>query len=249
MDRIIHKMARSSLYKIYFLAHNKSEKVCKKGEGDMHNLNTAKISSRSRLLDLVDKELLIEILKAFTRATGLTANIVDVKGRSIFNKKDAQKNCTFCQLIWKLENKKGIHRCADAYARAGKQAALFNEPYIFRCPGGLIEWAAPLIVEGEHLGSIICGQVLMWEPEEFFWIELENMNRSLTDDFEPLYNAAKELQVVSGDKVQGAANLLAIVANHIVSTAWERRRQEKEIALQRLLLNEEIQTRKSLEKN
>lgn len=88
----------------------------------------------------------------------------------------------------------------------------------------------------------------MWEPEEFFWIELENMNRSLTDDFEPLYNAAKELQVVSGNKVQGAANLLAVVANHIVSTAWERRRQEKEIALQKLLLNEEIQTRKSLEK-
>lgn len=61
----------------------------------MHNLNTAKISSRSRLLDLVDKELLIEILKAFTRATGLTANIVDVKGRSIFNKKMPRKIVLF----------------------------------------------------------------------------------------------------------------------------------------------------------
>ena len=190
-------------------------------------------STRAYLLQLVDKNLLVEILNAFTNVTGLTANIVDTEGRSIFSKADAQINCSFCQLIWKLEKQKGVQRCKGAYARAGKQAALFNEPYIFRCPGGLVEWAAPIIVDGEHLGSVICGQVLMWEPEEFFWIELEEMNRVLTDDFEPLFKAAKELQVVSGEKVQSAASLLSIMANYI--------------ELQQALLNDEIATRKSLE--
>ena len=41
----------------------------------------AKLSKRDQLLDIVDKELLIKILNAFTKATDLTANIVDIQGR------------------------------------------------------------------------------------------------------------------------------------------------------------------------
>src|SRR5665647_344392 len=91
--------------------------------------NFGVLSSRAYLLQLVDKEVMKEILDAFTMVTGMTANIVDVEGHSIFAKKDAQKNCKFCQLIWKMEKEKGIHRCVGSYARAGKQAAIFDEPY------------------------------------------------------------------------------------------------------------------------
>ena len=135
--------------------------------------------TRAHLLQLVDKNLLVEILNAFTNVTGLTANIVDTAGRSIFSKADAQINCSFCQLIWKLEKQKGIQRCKGAYARAGKQAALFNEPYIFRCPGGLVEWAAPIIVDGEHLGSVICGcspmilTCCLRPPRSFRWCRVK----------------------------------------------------------------------------
>lgn len=207
----------------------------------------AKASNRRRLVELVEKDVLKNLLDAFTNATGLTANIVDTEGHSIFSKADAQKNCKFCQLIWELQKQKGIKRCTGAYARAGKQAALFGQPYIFRCPAGLIEWAAPIIIDGEHLGSIICGQVLMWEPEDFFWIELKQFNKSLTDDFEPLIEAAKELKVVSGKKVQSAADLLFVTANYIMKAGWESLRYRQESALQQSRLNEEIQNRKALE--
>ncbi|MFZ3172436.1 MAG: PocR ligand-binding domain-containing protein [Carboxydocellales bacterium] len=203
--------------------------------------------SRNRLLELVDKGVLKNILNAFTKATGLTANIVDTEGRSIFSKADAQKNCKFCQMIWQLQRDKGLQRCRGAYARAGKQAAMFGEPYIFRCPAGLIEWAAPIIIDDEHLGSIICGQVLMWEPEDFFWIELKEMNKALTDAYQPLFEAAKELKVVSGEKVQGAADLLFVTANYIMKAGWESLQHSKELALQQSLLNSEIQNRKVLE--
>ncbi|HWI54358.1 MAG TPA: PocR ligand-binding domain-containing protein, partial [Desulfobacteria bacterium] len=133
------------------------------------------------------------------------------------------------------------------YARAGKQAAIFGEPYIFRCPAGLIEWAAPIIIDGEHLGSIICGQVLMWEPEDFFWIELKEMNKHVTDNFDPLIKAARELTVVSGTKVQAAADLLYVTANFIMKAGWESLRQRRELARQQSRMNEEIQNRKVLE--
>jgi len=216
-------------------------------KNELNKRNYGVLSSRDHLLQLVDKEVIIKILDAFTTVTGMTANIVDVQGHSIFSKKDAQKNCKFCHMIWKMEKEKGIHRCVGAYARAGKQAAIFDEPYIFRCPAGLIEWAAPIIIDGKNLGTIICGQVLMWEPEEFFWIELEEMNSCLTNDFKELFKAAKELQVVSGDKVQSAASLLYLIANYIVRAGWESIHHKKELELQQFLLNEEITMRKNLE--
>lgn len=201
--------------------------------------------SRRELMNLLDIGTLKSILSAFTTTTGLMANIVDVNGRSIFSKKDIIKCCKFCKLILSMEH--GQERCQSAYKRAGKQAALFGEPYIFRCPSGLIEWAAPIIVNGKHLGSIICGQVLMWEPEEFFWIELREMNKNLTSDFKELFKAVEELPVVSGDMVQAASYLLYIVANYITRSGWEQKRRQEELMKQELLLSEEQENRKRLE--
>lgn len=201
--------------------------------------------SRRELMNLLDIGTLKSILSAFTTTTGLMANIVDVNGRSIFSKKDIIKCCKFCKLILSMEH--GQERCQSAYKRAGKQAALFGEPYIFRCPSGLIEWAAPIIVNEKHLGSIICGQVLMWEPEEFFWIELREMNKNLTSDFKELFKAVEELPVVSGDMVQAASYLLYIVANYITRSGWEQKLRQEKLMKQELLLSEEQENRKRLE--
>ena len=78
--------------------------------------------SPSDLLGLLDKDFLRNLLEDFTEATGLTANIISIEGRSIFSRIDAQKNCTFCKLVRELERKKGINRCAAAYRRAGLHA-------------------------------------------------------------------------------------------------------------------------------
>ena len=102
------------------------------------------------------------------------------------------------------------------------------------------------MVDGRHLGSIICGQVLMWEPEEFFWIELREMNKSLTSDFKELFKAVEELPVVSGDTVQAASYLLYIIANFITRSGWEQKKRKEELMIQKLRLNEELETRKKL---
>ena len=202
-------------------------------------------NSRTKLLNFIDTKILKDILDAFTETTGLMANIVDIDGKSIFSRKDLSKCCRFCKLIYNTQH--GLERCRGAYKRAGKQAAMFGEPYIFRCPSGLIEWASPIIVEGEHLGTIICGQVLMWQPEEFFWIELREMNQELTSDFTELFQAVEELPVVSASMVRSASYLMYIVANYIMKSGWENYIHTKEIIYQQSLLHEEIENRKNLE--
>lgn len=207
--------------------------------------NEPRKPNQKRLSDLVDIKTLQEILDAFTTTTGLMANIVDGEGVSIFPRKGIKKCCKFCRIIYSLEG--GKNRCQAAYKRAGKQAALFGEPYIFRCPSGLIEWAAPIVLGGEHVGTIICGQVLMWEPEEFFWIELRKMNQTLTDDFEELFEAVGELAIVTGNQVQASAYLLYVVANYIMKAGWENFEQSREFARQRTLYHAEIENHKNRE--
>lgn len=209
------------------------------------NHNEPRKPNQKRLSDLVDIKTLQEILDAFTTTTGLMANIVDGEGVSIFPRKGIKKCCKFCRIIYSLEG--GKNRCQAAYKRAGKQAALFGEPYIFRCPSGLIEWAAPIVLGGDHVGTIICGQVLMWEPEEFFWIELRKMNQAITDDFEELFEAVGELAIVTGNQVQASAYLLYVVANYIMKAGWENFEQSREFARQRTLYHAEIENHKSRE--
>lgn len=202
-------------------------------------------SSREKLLNFVDIEVMKGILEAFTETTQLMANIVDIEGRSIFSRDNFDKCCSFCKLIHGMEG--GLERCRAAYKRYGKQAALFGEPYIFRCPAGLVEWAAPIIVQGEQLGSVICGQVLMWEPEDFFWVELREFNRELTDDFTELFAVVKELPVVSPSRVRSAAYLMHIIANYIMKSDWDNFVHSREINHQQALLHQEIESRNKLE--
>lgn len=203
------------------------------------------LMDKIRLLELADRDVLLKVLEIFNSSTDLNAFIVDLEGNPLVSGKHPLESCSFCKIIRKDPKMK--MRCSEAYARAGKLAASISEPYIFRCPAGLIEWAAPILFQGCHLGTIICGQVLMWEPEDFFWIELSMMIKHYDIELAQLIAAAQKLPVISGKKVQAAADLLFIMANHIVKTSIIGMNQQKQLEQQDMLLRAEIKARKILE--
>ena len=203
------------------------------------------MTRKNDLLEIVDKKALKDILSAFTLATGLRAFIVDTEGKPILAAGKDFNNFQFCQTIWEYQG--NFNRCQAAYERAGKQAAQYGEPYIFRCPSGLIEWAAPILIEDIHYGSIICGQVLMWEPEDFFWIEVGQMTKSIGADLDRLKEAVKECDIVSSAKVHAASDLLFLVSTQIMKTGMESLKQKQKINRQQARINEEIENRKALE--
>jgi two-component system response regulator YesN len=197
------------------------------------------------LKNLIGEDLLHRVLSSFKKATDLRAVIVDDKGEGRIVPAEFPEDCQFCSIVRSSE--KGLNKCIKSYAQAGQEAAKYGEPYIFRCHAGLVGWAAPLMLEDQYLGAIICAQVLMWEPEAYFLEEIKDMCSDLEIDLNELISAAQELPVISPHKVQGAADLLFVVANHFMKSSLLNLQQRKEISEQQARLGEEMQARKQLE--
>ncbi|MGB9792200.1 MAG: PocR ligand-binding domain-containing protein [Thermacetogeniaceae bacterium] len=167
--------------------------------------------------DVFERELLQRLLNSFSTATKLFVAVTDVDGECILT--SDKGDCEFCRLV--KEDPVGRERCRGSYARAGKQAEKWNEPYFFRCHAGLIAWACPILVNNTHVGNMICGQVLMWEPEDLFWLEMRESTKDLQQDTEVLLQAAHKLEIVSAAQVQAAADLLFIIANYLAKAGTE----------------------------
>lgn len=198
-----------------------------------------------QLEEIGDINVLRQILFSFSKATGLQAFIVNSQGEVFVTAEEEEKYCEFCRIVRSSE--KGLFKCKRSYARAGLEASKYGKPYIFRCHAGLIAWAAPILIEDRYMGAIVCGQVLAWEPEDFFWEEIEEMTRGLGVDVNQLIQCAKKLEVLSGERIQAAADLLFVVANHIMKTGMLTLQQRRAISEQQARLGEEIQARKKLE--
>lgn len=205
---------------------------------------TTSIDGVNWLGKLVEKDLLGKMLSSFSRSTGLKAILVDTEGNTLVSPEKEIHDCRFCQMIRADSN--GLKKCRRSYAKAGKEAAKYGEPYIFRCHAGLIAWAAPILLD-EYVGSIICGQVLMWEPEDYFLEEIEEMVKGLNVEFAEVKWAAAQLSVMSSEKVHAAADLLFVVANQIMKSGLLVLEQRRKIALQQAKLAEEMHARKRAE--
>ena len=203
------------------------------------------MGGRIELEQVLDSGVMQPILDNITKATGLRSVLVNTRGDELLAPQEFRDECSFCQMI--RSSKKGREKCQGSYMRAGREAAKYAEPYIFRCHAGLVSFAAPLNVFEQYIGAIICGQVLMWEPEDFFWIEVEEMNRDHVTDVDVLIEKAKELKVISGEKVEAIAYLLFFIANHLMKTGMATLKHRREMAEQQAMLGAEILKKKVLE--
>lgn len=109
-----------------------------------------------QLLDLVSREKLERILRVFTEATGVASIMANVEGYPITT---PQNFTSFC-LQYCRSTEKGREQCQASDRHGGLESARSRKPYIYTClNGGLIDCAAPVIVEGYHLATILAGQI------------------------------------------------------------------------------------------
>lgn len=196
------------------------------------------------LEDIVHDGTLRRILHSFKEATGMAATVIDLSGEPVLELEEWD-NCAICRLVRSVEE--GRKRCAVSYEDAGLQAANLGDLYVFQCHAGIVNWVAPLVVDSKLVGSIACGQITMWAPDEFFVKEVLERTEDLPINPSLIESAIFQLEQVSTTRVQAAAELLFIVATYIVKSIDLSLRQRQEISHQQALLGEAIQERKQLE--
>lgn len=166
------------------------------------------------LLDVIDRQTLQSLQDAFANATGMAALATDVTGSvtQLSNPTD------FCMNLTR-KSPVGCERCNKCDLQGGAESSRTGRPSVYFCHGGLVDFAAPIMLNGRHIGSLIGGQILTEEPDDnkFRKIALE-----IGVDPEEYVRALHKIKVVPKSQVDAAAQLLYQMANALSDVGYQK---------------------------
>lgn len=180
-----------------------------------NNDNVYKTLSEINLSDVMEISLLQKFLDNFADSMNLASVAVDRDGNPVTNPSSYTRICA----QYTHSTKAGDDRCAASHKKGGQEAARLGRPYIFKCHSGLIDFAAPIIVEGELIGTILGGQILSKKPNDD---EFRRVAREIGVNEDQYINALHEVNITSEKNIQAAAEVLFIVANSLSQIGYQK---------------------------
>lgn len=168
-----------------------------------------------RLQDVIDIDFLQEFQDDFAIGMGLASVTVDPEGNPIT---DPSSYTRFCD-DYTHSTECGDKRCAESHRKGGEEAARLGKPVVYECHAGLIDFAAPIILEGRLIGTILGGQVLTDVPEEAKYRKIAG---EIGVDADGYVEAVKEVKTLSRKRIEAAAKVLFLVANSMSKSAYQQ---------------------------
>lgn len=178
---------------------------------DLDNGNNSEINNGKILAleDVVNTRKLKQIQGKFTQFTGVRCVITDHEGKPLTSLNNFSR---FCQLV--RSDPEGKRRCEKCDQVKSREAARKGEAIYYTCHAGLIDAAMPIVVNGQHIGSFLCGEVFLTEIKTDF----DNIKMRVKDlDFDErlLSYYLSEIEVVSKEKLITALEMLTLMTNYI----------------------------------
>ncbi|MEN6461189.1 MAG: PocR ligand-binding domain-containing protein [Syntrophomonas sp.] len=169
-----------------------------------------------RLTDLLDISQLEQLLKSFYAIAKVGMAILDVDGTVLVNI-GWQPICV------------NFHRVCPASAQNCKTSDLYinshlhEKPYItYKCLNGLIDCAAPIIADNQHLGTVFTGQFLNEPPDEDFF---RQQACQLGFDETAYLKALQDVPLIPTGQVETIMAFYAQLAQLLASMGLDRMRQ------------------------
>jgi PAS domain S-box-containing protein len=169
------------------------------------------------LLDLIDKAKLEEILRAFTTVSGVASIITNVDGSPI------TKPHNFTSLCQKYSRftRKGRLKCYESDRYGGLETAKRKKCLIYTClNAGILDCGAPIIVEGYHVATILCGQVLEKPIERD--IAVQRARSIGVRDIEGYLEALKKIPIMSRARLRAIVNLMEVITKNVSELALQK---------------------------
>lgn len=166
------------------------------------------------LLDVIDRRTLQNLQDAFAAATGMAALATDHNGPVT----EGSNFTDFCMSLTR-RSRVGAEQCNRCDLKGGEEASRTGRPAVYYCSNGLMDFAAPVVVNGKHLGSLIGGQVLPEAPDE---AKFRKIADDLGIDQDEYIAALRKVKIVPKHQIEAAANLLWQMANSLSEVAYQR---------------------------
>ncbi len=170
---------------------------------------------KREILDLLEEEEFRVLLRKFRKQTGMSVFLIDQEGKIQLGEEDAAPYCR--ENVWKA--KEGKKRCVECFLQGAKMCREFGKPFAFNCHGGLAEFAAPVIIDGEVLGSFVGGQVLRKQPNSTnFLARAEEFGM----DGEKCLRELEKMPIVGKKEIDQGTALLGELAELVVEMAADK---------------------------
>lgn len=165
---------------------------------------------------VINLEKLQKIQDDIARATDMAVITIDYTGNPV----TAHSYCSeFCQRV-RQDHELGQY-CEKCDSRGGLEAARDKEPYIYICHIGVVDFAVPIIVEGQYIGAIMAGQIRLKDINN-----TQELERIVSKKYQHDIEADAELKVlydqlptISLDKIKAVAQMIYHLVNHIIGEA------------------------------
>lgn len=165
--------------------------------------------------DVIDLDMLQKFQDNFAISMDLASVTVDIHGNPVTKPSSYTRFCD----NFTHSTATGDKRCAESHKRGGEEAARTGKPYVYTCHAGLIDFAAPILVDGKQIGTILGGQVLTSSPEHSKYRKIAN---EIGVDEEGYVKAVDEVKLTNMKNVEAAAEVLYIVANSLSKIGYEQ---------------------------
>ncbi|SCZ02396.1 Ligand-binding sensor domain-containing protein [Alkaliphilus peptidifermentans DSM 18978] len=170
---------------------------------------------RLKLKDVIDLNLLQQFQDTFAEAMGMASITVDEVGPVT----EPSNFTDFCMELTR-KTKKGLSLCNQCDINGGKEAAKTGKPSIYYCHAGLMDFAAPIIIDGVQVGSMLGGQVLPSPPDEE---KFRKIAEDIGIDPDEYISSLKKIRVVPEESIKAAAQLLFIVTNALSKIGFQKK--------------------------
>lgn len=171
--------------------------------------------STIQLKDVLDIDMLQRFQDNFAESMDIASVTVDMNGAPVTK---PSSYTDFC-INYTHSTKIGDDRCAQSHKIGGQEAARLGKPYIYKCHAGLIDFAAPIIVEGIQIGTILGGQILTSNPKEE---EYRKTAKEIGVDENGYIDAVNKVKITTEKNIKAAAEVLFIVANSLSQIGYQK---------------------------
>ena len=165
------------------------------------------------LTDIVSADILQTIQDAFSDLTGMAALTTDADGKPVTH---GSHFTDYCMKLIRT-NPQGCAQCELCDKMGARNCFDTGNFTTYYCHSNLVDFAAPIMVEGRMIGCFIGGQVLPKPPKRE---DIMKIADKYGIDREALWEAACKVPVVSEERINAGAGALYSLSTVLSSLAY-----------------------------